>query len=194
MESSNDNDDHNLTVQLRRAAAGDQQAQDRVFRQLQPEIKNIARGLLRRESNAQSMQTTMLADDAFLKFVGDPRGLSIADQRHFFRLIANYVTQLLIDAARVRNAGKRGAGRPAATLQDADLARAGSDDEFLCLAEALERLERTKQPAAEVFKMRELLRFDNERVAAVLEVSPEEVEALYRFAAAWLKRELSNGD
>jgi RNA polymerase sigma-70 factor, ECF subfamily len=183
-----------LTVQLRKAAAGDPHAQDEVFRRLEPEIKNIARGLLRRESNAQSMQTTMLADDAFLKFVGDPRGVTVQDQRHFFRLIAIYVRQLLVDAARRRRTRKRGEGVAAEALDGSQTAKADQLELLLQLTDALDTLALTNPKASEAFQMREVLRVNRAQVATVLEVSEKDADDLYRFAAAWLKRELSDGE
>lgn len=187
-----DNSQGAVTVQLRKAAEGDLTAQNEVFRLIETDVRQIARRYLRQESKAQSMQTTMLVDDAFLRFLGNPESIDIADQRHFFRLITRYVKQLLIDAARLRNAQKRGSGKAPLSIRDEDALRDGDAEANLRLSEALERLDQSRKPAAEIFELHQILGMDFERVSELVGMSVKEVEGLHRFASAWLQRELGD--
>ncbi len=183
-----------LTQQLREAAAGDEQAQEQVFHAVEPQLREIARSLLRKESQAQSMQTTMLIDDAFMKFLGNPEGANISNRLHFLRLIKKYIHQLLVDAARARRAKKRGAGKAPLEL---DEQLVGSDESLsieITKFELLDKLRETRAPADDVLLLREFGEKpqEYEDIAALLDISVDEVEALHRYGLAWIKRELSN--
>lgn len=78
------------------------------------ELKAIAIGFLRHRGQ-RTLQPTALVNEAYLKLFDQDR-LDVADRKHFFRLAAKVMRQLLIDHARQRRTGKRGGDRHRAWL------------------------------------------------------------------------------
>lgn len=179
-----------ITEQLRLAARGDRDAQEEVFRKVEPEIRKIASSFLSRETKAQSMQTTMLVDDAYLRFINNPRGGEITDKMHFYRLVAKYVQNLLVDAARARNARRRGMGQLPVSINDND---AVSEDDAMVVvqvSELIDQLQVKNSLAAEVFRMHYFLHVDVSQIAKMMEITESKASGLLRYTQALLTREL----
>src|SRR5215475_14673619 len=98
-----------LTKLLQRLESGDRSAIDAVIPLVYDELKRLARGHLRRESGAVSLETTALVHEAFLKLVRG-RHPSYENRAHFYGIASRLMRQVLVDTARARSAGKRGAG------------------------------------------------------------------------------------
>ena len=94
-----------LTSQLNAARAGDRDAAERALGQVYAELKRMAGGLLR--GNPLTVDATSLVHDAFLRLIPESER-QFADRRHFFRLAARAMRQILVDHVRARSADKRG--------------------------------------------------------------------------------------
>lgn len=113
------------------------------------------------------------------------------DREHFLAVPASAMRQVLIDYARARSSDKRGGERRRATLERLlDFVQAqevGVED----LESALNKLSGLSARQARVVELRVFAGLTNEEVAKVLEVGVTTVKSDWRFARAWLKRELS---
>jgi RNA polymerase sigma factor (TIGR02999 family) len=100
---------------------------------------------------------------------------------------------ILIDHARARAAGKRGAGALKVTLDERlespDSPSAQVAIELLALDQALHKLSALDARAAEVVEMSYFGGLEQQEIAEVLQLSVTTVERALRFARAWLKRE-----
>ena len=67
-------------------------------------------------------------------------------------------------------------------------------DEVLALHEALERLKQRDPRKAELVTLRYFAGLTIDECAAAMEVSPRSIDNEWRFARAWLARELTKGD
>jgi RNA polymerase sigma factor (TIGR02999 family) len=98
--------------------------------------------------------------------------------------------QVLIDAARRRKAGKRGAGVALVTFDEELDEPAASAEEVLALDAALEELARISPRQAMMVESRFFGGLDVKETADMLEVSEATVLRDWRAAKAWLAREL----
>jgi RNA polymerase sigma-70 factor (ECF subfamily) len=153
------------------------------------ELRKIAAGHMRRERSAQSLQTTDLVHEAYLRLAGQA-GTPWRDRAHFFQVAAHVMRQILVDRGRKRHAGKRGGGVPQISLDMAlDIAEAQSGD-LLALEDALSRLQNLDARQCQVVEMRFFAGMSEEEIAGVLGVSARTINREWRMARAWLYKEL----
>ena len=110
-------------------------------------------------------------------------------------LAATAIRRVLVDHARRRLAAKRGGGGERLSLTVAELADApGADLDLIDLDAALAELGAAKPDHAQVIEMRFFGGMTAAEAAEVLGVTERTVERRWRFARAWLYRELSESD
>ena len=177
-----------VTLLLQAARAGDDEACERLFPAVYAELALIARRHLRHERPDHTLEPAGLANEAILRLL-DREVASFADREQFLRTASLVMRRVLIDHARARNAAKRGAGRRVTLVDDiADQARSPLDT--LELDRALTRLAAAEPRWAQVVELRFLLGLEVVEVAGLLDVSTATVKRDWRFARAWLGREL----
>jgi RNA polymerase sigma factor (TIGR02999 family) len=127
-----------LTELLNRARAGDHAAADLAFAGLYSSLHQIAQRLAAGDN--ATLSATALVHEAFLKLMPAGQIAPLADREHFLRLAARAMRQVLVDAARERNAQKRGGGWTPVEVSES-LGIAASSIDLLALDQALDRLE-----------------------------------------------------
>jgi RNA polymerase sigma factor (TIGR02999 family) len=153
------------------------------------ELRRLA-SAVRRGDESATLDTTALVHEAWLKLHSSPP-FAATSLVHFKRIAARAMRQLLVEAARRRNAEKRGGGEVRLVLADDALpAPVSSADELLALDEALDRLEALSPRQLAVVESRFFGGLDASETAALLEVSEATVLRDWRAAKAWLAREL----
>lgn len=156
------------------------------------ELRAIAEGCLKSQRPDHTLQPTALVHEAYLKLF-DATELAPNDRKHFFRLAARAMRQLLIDHARARGRDKRAGDRGEVTLDEAIGAAAGIDFDWLDLDEALTDLAALDERQARVVELRYFGGLEVDDVAQVLDVSRSTVERDWRAARAWLGVRLDGG-
>lgn len=152
------------------------------------EVKRIARRQRRRMNGGETLQTTALAHEAYLRLRG-PRGF--VDEAHFLRAAALAMRHALINHAAERLADKRGGGAVHMTLSHATDLAIETDEGLLSLDDALRRLARHAPRLAELVECRFFGGYDEADTARALGVSLRTVQRDWLKARAWLYRELS---
>jgi RNA polymerase sigma factor (TIGR02999 family) len=179
-----------LTRWLHAWRGGDQIAFAKLSDAVYQTVHDMARARLSREPSA-TLQATELAHEAFLRVMG--ADVPWTDRAHFFAVVARNMRTALIDHARARAAGKRGAGALKVTLDERlespDSPSAQVAIELLALDQALHKLSALDARAAEVVEMSYFGGLEQQEIAEVLQLSVTTVERALRFARAWLKRE-----
>src|ERR1700719_4688609 len=125
-----------ITELLQRVHSGDQDALNAVIPLVYSELKKLAAAHLRREGNAQPLETTALVHEAFLRLAG-ARHPSYENRAHFYGIASRLMRQILVDAARARSAEKRRA--PEVALTDVPDLGHQPDRGLLAMDQALER-------------------------------------------------------
>lgn len=178
-----------VTLLLAAARAGDRAAYDRVYEVVYRELRRIAHGQLGGGRRDVTLSTTALVHETYLKLLPHAEA-RLADRQHFFALAARAMRQILVDAARRRKAGKRGAGEMRLDVAELDLPVAIRAAEFVALDEALARLEQLDEPLARFVELRFFGGLSVAELAELLAVSERTVGRDWRRAKAFLQLEL----
>lgn len=180
-------------TQLRRDVKdGDRQAVDQLVPLAYAELRRLADSYLRRERSDHTLQPTALVHEAYMRLVGQEQP-DYRNRAHFFGVAAQLMRQILVDHARMRNAGKRGGGEVKLALGEAAQASDTRPEAFLDLDRALTRLEEQDARKARVIEMRFFGGLTAEESAKLLDVSVETIRRDLRLGQAWLQRELAQG-
>src|SRR5437773_2651752 len=100
-------DHESVTALLSLWRAGDAGAVQSLFPLVYRELRRLAHRKRRAMAAGETMRTTALVHEAYLKLV-DQSALSIQSRQHFFALAARVMRQVLVDAGRRRRSVKRG--------------------------------------------------------------------------------------
>jgi RNA polymerase sigma factor (TIGR02999 family) len=178
-----------VTELLQRLQTHDRKAMDAVAPLVYKELKKLASGHLRGKARFLPLETTVLVHEAFLKLTSG-RHPSYENRSHFYGIASRVMRQVLVDTARARLAGKRGAKAEVAvaTLPETSLR---PNRTLLALHDALEELEKTDALKGQLIEMRFFGGFTAEESAAKLSISVNVVRRELRLAQAWLAREMA---
>lgn len=165
---------------------------DDLTKLLYPELRNLAAKFFGRERPGHTLQPTALVHEAYLRLIKQTQGIC-KNRTFFFAVAARVMRQVLIEHARKRKAKKRGGDRDKESLEEkTDPAMPIVD--LLALDEALTKLEVLDERAAKVMELHHFGGLTAEEIAISLEVSPRTVAEDWKFAKAWLEKELKDGD
>ncbi|MCU0627143.1 MAG: sigma-70 family RNA polymerase sigma factor [Gemmatimonadaceae bacterium] len=181
-----------VTQLLSAWSAGDRAALDALLPAVYAELRRQADRVLRHQASGHTLQPTALVHEAWLRLVAQ-RPAQLEGRAHFVAVAARCMRQVLVDAARARNADKRGGGVHAVTLDpQADLP-AGTGEtglDILALDEALARLATIDPQQARLVELRYFVGLTLDETAAALGVSAATVSREWAVARRWLRREL----
>jgi len=178
-----------ITLLLQDFARGDKHALDRLVPLLYPELRKLARGYLHNERPGHTLQPTALVNEAYLRLVKQAQP-DYRSRAHFMGVAAQVMRQILIDHARTRNAGKRGAGVAKVPFDEAAGVAAERPSILLAIDDALAELARKDPLKARLIEMRFFGGMTAEESAEVLEIPVAGVRRHLRVGQAWLQREL----
>ena len=178
------------------AAGGDRVAESGLLEVVHGELRQIAAHYLKGERGANTIQATVLVNEAYLRLFrpgGEEAGVAWSSRAAFFRVAAQAMRRILIDRARRRLAGRRGSGAARADVPLDVLAAAeqAEPEQLVSLDGAIVRLEGVDARAAEVVRLRFFAGLSSEQVAEVLGVAGRTVKRDWEFARAWLAREIA---
>lgn len=179
-----------VSTLLRAWSEGDETALARLTPVVYQELRRLAHRQMKREWAQQTLETTALVNEAYLRLV-DAQQVRWRDRAHFFAISAKLMRRILIDYARRHNL-KRGAGVPHVSLEEVDLA-AAADPDLVALDEALEALEEFDPRKAKVVELRFFGGLSVDEVAEVLKIAPITVIREWNYAKAWLYSALATG-
>src|SRR5581483_10287750 len=151
------------------------------------QLKHIAQRARSRLGGHQTLQTTALVHEAYLRLRHSGR---FTDENHFLRAAALAMRHALINYAAARIAEKRGGGQVHLTLSNAETVGIDTDESLLALNQALQRLATEIPRLADVIECRFFGGYGEEDTARALGLSLRTVQRDWLKARAWLFREL----
>lgn len=182
-----------ITRLLERLDSGKDEGRKAVLEELMPlvytELKVLARANRYRWNGVESLGTTSLVHEAYLK-LADETPAGFANRRQFYALASTAMRSILIDNARWHSRQKRGGGRREANLEDTVLVSAERSEELLALDEALSQLEDREPRLAKIVECRCFGGLTIDETAEALEVSSATVKRGWSLARTWLYRAL----
>ncbi|MCW5756780.1 MAG: sigma-70 family RNA polymerase sigma factor [Phycisphaeraceae bacterium] len=183
-----------VTMLLQQAGSGgDREAGERLAPLVLAELRKIAERAMARERKDHTLQPTLLADEAFMKLVGQDN-IDWQSRTQFYAYAAIAIRRILVDHARAHGAGKRGGGHDRIAMESMD--QLGDTDgprpiDVLDLDEALESLATLDQRQARIVELKFFGGMSIEQIAHVMGVSPRTVNGDWAMARAWLKARLT---
>lgn len=183
--------DADLTQLLLDARDGDARAESQALGILYQELHRRAAGMMRRESDAHTLQPTALVHEAYARLVTSnmPEWRS---RTHFLAIASTVMRRVLVDHARARASNKRGGDVQKVSLDLGMPLSIGHDPDVLALDAALDDLAKLDERQARVVVLRFFGGLKVNEVAEVLGVSKRTVEAEWTMAKAWLRRALAS--
>ncbi len=186
------------TAQLLRAArAGDTAARDQLWPPLYGELRRIAHARLQKHRPGETLNTTALVHEAYLKLV-DGSSVTANDQTHFLSLAARAMRLILIDYARTQTAQKRGGQEANLRLEglqiaaDDNVAQRAAD--LLTLDRGLDRLAEASERLAEVVELHFFGGMTLREIAEATGHSEPTIKRDWRRARTWLYRAMQDDD
>jgi len=180
-----------ITALLVDWSAGDKSALDKLFPLVEKELHRLAHSYMRREKSGHTLQTTALVNEAYLRLI-DQKHTHWQNRAHFFGIAAQIMRRILLNYARDQNRLKRGGKAVHVSLSEALIMPGEKDREIIALDDALNRLEAFDKRKAKVVELRFFGGLTVEEVAEVLNVSNITVLRDWKFAKAWLAREMAD--
>ncbi len=185
-----------ITVLLKAWGSGDAAALNQLTPLVYEELRRLARRYMRNERVGNTLQTTALVNEAYLRLV-DAKSVGWQDRVHFFAVSAQMMRRILVDAARARASGKRGGQlkrvnhSSAFNLDEIPDVSSTRDRELVAIDDALKVLAEMDPRKARVIELRFFGGLSVEETAEVLKISPQSVMRDWKLAKAWLLRELA---
>lgn len=179
-----------VTVLLQAWHAGDEDAYRQVSAILYDELRRQAAHCMRHERPGDTLQTTALVHEAFMRLTG-AGNVAWQDRQHFLAVAARTMRRVLVDLARAEHADKRGAMAAHEAL-DSGVAAGGTVSlvDLIALDAALQKLAAIDVRKVRVVELRFFAGLTVEETARVLDVAADTVARDWRMARTWLLREL----
>jgi len=174
-----------VTRLLASVREGNRQAIDLVFDLVYAQLHSAARRQLARARPGQTLETTVLVHEAYLKLV-DSANAHWTDRGHFFAVAAKAMRQIIIDYARWTARKKRGGDVQRVSLDGIDVASEDRASELLALDAALTRLESFSEPLARIVELRFFAGLSIEETGEALNLPPHQIKREWRKARAFL--------
>ncbi len=169
---------------------------ERALAELMPlvydELRRLARGYVGRERPGRTLQPTALVNEAYLRLLKDGKQ-DWRTRAHVVAIAAIAMRQILIEAARARDARKRGGGLARVTLDEGVVGDAPQTVDVLEVDRALTRLAGIDAGQARLVELRFFGGLTIEESAQALGISPATAKRHWALARAWLQREMTGG-
>ena len=181
-----------ITELLKAWGKGDKAALDELTPLCYQELRRLARRHMRQERPGQTLQTSALVNEAFLRLT-DWENVDWQNRAHFFAMAARIMRNILVDFAKRRRSAKRGADPLMVSLSAVANVPQERSADLIALDEALDALAALSPRQSQVIELKFFGGLTIEETAEVLKVSPGTVRRDWSLAQAWLYRELSKG-
>ena len=160
--------------------------------ELYHEMKRMARGRLAGERQGLTLNATALVHEAWMRLdKGAPE--QWRDRPQFFASAAEAMRRILVEAARRRQAAKRGGGEVPVPIDELEVPAAADDERLLGVHEVVDQLEAEDPVRAKIVKLRFFCGMENQEIAEILGVNEKTVRRHWQVAKVWLFRALGSG-
>jgi RNA polymerase sigma factor (TIGR02999 family) len=183
-------DINDLLLEARR---GDSGAEGRLEPIVYQNLREIAQQRLRRFRPGDTLNTTALVHEVYLKLVDQTRA-DWQDQAHFFATASRAMRFILIDYARARTAARRGGRQANLHLDGLELAADERAVDLIELDEALTKLATFDVRLGRVVELRFFAGMNYDEIAEVTKLSVPTVKRDWQRARVWLYQMMRESD
>lgn len=184
--------DSHITLMLRAAAAGDRAANDELFTTVYQELRKIARAHRDRWHGNNTLNTTALISEAYLKLTRNELA-HFESRTHFYATASKAMRHILISYAERIATAKRGGDAVQVTLTGLAINNDSTLDDLLVINELLEKLENDNPRHCQVFDCRVFGGMTIKETASAIGVSQATVKRDWTLLSAWVYREVKKG-
>ena len=181
---------HDITGLLQAWNHGDENALNELTALVYTDLYASARRSMRRVRPDNTVQTTALINELYIRLV-DLQRVTWQNRAHFFAVCARLMRNILVDLFRSAHYLKRGGGLKRISLDASAILAADARSDLLAIDEALTRLAQLDFRKSHVIELRFFGGLSVKETAEVLKVSQETVMRDWKLAKAWLLTELS---
>lgn len=182
-------DDRNhFTVVLQKFSEGKISSEE-LIPKIYDELHILAKSQRKKYSSAETLNTTALVHEAYLKMI-DHSHQNWETRSHFFSVAAKAMRSILVDHARMHSAEKRGGDQKPLQYKDHLISNKDEAEELIELDEALTRLEKFAERQSKIIELRFFCGFSIEETAEIMSISPATVKRDWKMARSWLYREI----
>jgi RNA polymerase sigma factor (TIGR02999 family) len=174
---------------LLESIGGDREALDRLIPLVYDELRRIAHRELARARPYQTLATTEVVHEVYLRLVDQSR-VARGERIRFLAIAAVAMRRIVIEYARRGRAQKRGGGERPVSFDEAAVAGENRGEMLIALDEALTRLRALDDRLARVVECRYFGGLTEEETAEALGVTARTVRRDWVKARAWLYAEL----
>lgn len=179
-----------VTQILSQIEHGDPSSAEQLLPLVYDELRKLAAVKLAREKPGDTLQATALVHDAYLRLVDVDKAQHWDSRGHFFAAAATAMRRILVERARKRKTLRRGGNCVHVSIDEIEPAGRVRDSELIRLDDALSRLSEVDAGKARLIELRFFAGFTIEEVAEIQGISSATAKRRWRFARAWLLREL----
>lgn len=181
----------NITAMLIDWSNGDEAILEELLPVVDRELRRLARYYIRRIRPGETLQTTALINEAYIRLV-DQKSVRWQNRAHFYGIAARMMRRILLNYIRDQKRLKRGGGAIHVSLSDVAVISKERSKELVELDEALTKLAKIDDRKARVVELRYFGGLTVEETAEVLNISKITVIRDWNMAKAWLAREVRN--
>jgi RNA polymerase sigma factor (TIGR02999 family) len=185
---------HEVTQILSAIEQGDTHAPEKLLPLVYEALRKLASQRLAQESPGQTLQSTALVHEVYLRLVGSEKGQHWDSRGHFFAAAAEAMRRILIDNARRKRREKHGGDRVRIDLDQACTLAENSREDILELDEAITQLANVDPKKAELVKLRYFAGFTLEEAADLLGISYAIAKRHWAYARAWLYTAIADAE
>jgi RNA polymerase sigma factor (TIGR02999 family) len=171
---------------------GDPGAPEKLLPLVYKELRALAAQRLAREAPGQSLQSSDLVHEAYLRLVGEGDEKQWDGRAHFFAAAAEAMRRILVERARHKKRVKHGGGRLRVDLEAARCLEQDESEDLEAIDEALDKLAAEDPAKAELVKLRFFVGLTMPEIAQVLKISLATAERQWTYARTWLYAELKD--
>ena len=179
-----------VTELLARWSHGEEAAREKLVPLVYDELRRVARRCLAGQPQDQTLQSTALVHEAYLRLVGRSE-VHWQNRVHFFAVAARLMRGILVDHARMRHAAKRGGSNLTLTLDDALAPPKQRALDLVALDDALNALAALDPKQGQLVELRFFAGLSIEDTSHVMGLSPATVKREWATARAWLYGEMN---
>jgi RNA polymerase sigma-70 factor (ECF subfamily) len=182
------NNSSEITRLLHEWKGGDEEAADRLFGALLPQLHRIAAGCFVRERPGHTLQPTALVNEAFFRLAA-AKNIDWRDRGHFLALAARVMRRYLIDHARAKPSVQF---LPMEGLPERWLAERKPLEVATVLDGLLDELEKESRQQRAIVELKFFLGLTDAEGAEALEITLHTFQREWYRARKWLFKRLTN--
>jgi RNA polymerase sigma factor (TIGR02999 family) len=177
-----------ITRLLHAWSAGDRTVEDQLFELVMPDLRNLARALMRRERKDHTLQPSALLNEAYMRLLAG-RERDWESRRHFFAIAARIMRRYLIDHARARTKSEV---IRLHILRDGPRSPETELDLAIAIDRLLDELQATHPDWCSIVEMKYFVGLTDEETAELLGMRLRTMQRQFGDARRWLFEKLNS--